>query len=86
MSQVFHLDVVKVDLGVAHIAMEPICSSHLLQLLGLPACAWVWRGRHGAGAGHEARTGHGAGVVHETAWATVRIQDTELCGPHMKQA
>ena len=43
--QVFYLDVVKVDLGVAHVVVGPIYSSHLLKLLGLPACAWVWRGR-----------------------------------------
>jgi len=44
MLQVFHLDVAIVDLGVPHVAVEAIYSSHLLQLLGLPACAWVWRG------------------------------------------
>ena len=41
MLQVFHLDVAKVDLGFAHVAVGPICSSHLLQLLGLHACTWV---------------------------------------------
>ena len=31
--------------GVAHVVVDPICISRLLQLLGLPACAWVWKGR-----------------------------------------
>jgi len=30
--------------SVAHVAMWPIYSSCLLQLLGPPACTWVWRG------------------------------------------
>jgi hypothetical protein len=30
MLQVGHLDVAKVDLGVAHVAVGPICSSHML--------------------------------------------------------
>ena len=50
--------------GVACVAVGPICSSHMLQLLGPPACAWVWRGRHGAGTRHRA------------AWATVQVRDT----------
>jgi hypothetical protein len=41
MLQLFDLDVVKIDLGVAHVAVGPICNSCLLPLL---ACAWVWRG------------------------------------------
>jgi hypothetical protein len=63
MLQVFHLNIAKVDLAVVYVTVGPIYSSHLLQLLGSPACAWVWRGRHGAGAGHEA------------ARATVRARD-----------
>jgi hypothetical protein len=31
--------------GVAHVIVAPICNSCLLQLLGPPSCAWVWRGR-----------------------------------------
>jgi hypothetical protein len=58
--QVFHLDVAKVDLGITHVAVGPIYSTYLLQLLGPPACTWVWRGRHGAGAGHSVGAGHGA--------------------------
>jgi hypothetical protein len=38
MLQVFYLDVAKVDIGVAHFAVGPICSNHQLQLLGPPAC------------------------------------------------
>ena len=72
MLQVFHLDVVKVDLDVVHVTLGPICSGHLLQQLGPPA--WVWRGHHGAGAGHEARA-----MVR--ARATVRAQDMEQRGP-----
>jgi hypothetical protein len=30
MLQVFHLDVAKIDLGIAHIVVGPISSSHLL--------------------------------------------------------
>ena len=33
--------------GVAHVAVGPICGSHLLQLLGSSVCVWVWRGHHG---------------------------------------
>jgi hypothetical protein len=62
MLQVLHLDITKVNLSVAHVAMGPICSNHFEQLLGSPACAWVWRERHDADAGHEARMGHGVGV------------------------
>jgi hypothetical protein len=69
MSQVFHLDVVNVDIGVTHIAVGSICNNHLLQLLSPPGCAWVWRGRHGVGAGHEA------------VWDTMQVRDTEWHGP-----
>jgi hypothetical protein len=31
--------------SVAHVAVDPICSIRLLQLLGPHACAWVWMGR-----------------------------------------
>jgi hypothetical protein len=54
----------------------PNCSSHLLQLLCPPACAWVWRGRQSASAGHEVCTVHGAGIGHgasaghRAAWAS----------------
>jgi hypothetical protein len=41
MLQVFYLDVAKVDLVVAHVAVGLICSNHLLQLLGPPVCVWV---------------------------------------------
>jgi hypothetical protein len=40
---------------VAHVAVRPMCSSHLLHLLDPPACARVWRGHHGAGAGQKRR-------------------------------
>jgi hypothetical protein len=33
--------------GVAHVVVRLICSSRLLQLLDLPACAWVWIGASG---------------------------------------
>jgi hypothetical protein len=72
MLQVFHLDVAKVDLSVVHVAVRPISSSHILQLLGPPACMWVWRRRHDAGVGNEARVGHGAGVEHEATQVMVR--------------
>ena len=80
MLQVFHIDVAKVDLGVAHVAVGLICT-------------WVWRGCHGAGAGHEAHAapwcrrgtrsaaGHGAG--HETRCEHRTRSGT---GPYMKQA
>jgi hypothetical protein len=42
---------------------------HLLQLLGPPPFAWVWRGCHGAGALHEVHVGYGAGTEHGAAWA-----------------
>jgi hypothetical protein len=42
MLEVFHLDVVKS--GVARVAVGPTCRSRLLQLLGLHACVWEWRG------------------------------------------
>jgi hypothetical protein len=49
--------------SVIHVVVGPICSSHLLQLLGPPACVWVWKGCH------DAATRHGA------ARATMRAQD-----------
>ena len=73
--------------GAAHVVVRPIYSSHLLQLLGPPAYAWMWRGRHGAGTGHGSRVG--ATVrAHDTKWRgprcgardTVRAQDTERHG------
>jgi hypothetical protein len=71
MLQVFHLNAIKVDLGVAHVAVGPICSSHLLQLLGLPAKHMsVERAPR-----CESETRSGAG--HERARATVRARDTE---------
>jgi hypothetical protein len=95
MLQVLHLYVVKVDLSVVHVILGPICSSHILQLLGLnmqphnatarPACIFVgvegppWCGRGTQSAGHSAGTGH------EAARATVRAQDMEQHGPHVKQ-
>ena len=54
--------------GVAYVVVRPIYSSHLLKLLGPPACAWMWRGHYGAATGHEAR-------------ATVRARDMEQRGP-----
>jgi hypothetical protein len=62
----FHLDVVKVNLSVVHVVVEPVCTSHPPQLLGPPTYVWVWRGHHDAGTGHEAAqatvwgAGHGA--------------------------
>ena len=62
MLKVFHLDVVKVDLDVAHVAVGPILQSPPAAAARSPACTWVWRGRHSAGVGHEARVDHGAGA------------------------
>jgi hypothetical protein len=33
--------------GVTHVVVRPIYHSRILQLLGLPACVWVWRGASG---------------------------------------
>jgi hypothetical protein len=82
MLQVVYLDVAKIDLGVAHIVVGPICSNHLLQLLGPPACTWVWRGCHGAGLQDTEQSGtrspHGSrcGAGHRAVRATVRARDT----------
>jgi hypothetical protein len=65
----FHLDITKIDFGVAHVAVGPNCNRHLMQLLCPPVCAWVWRGCHNASAGHEACAVHGAGAGHGAAWA-----------------
>ena len=59
MLQVFHLDVAKIDLSVAHVAVGLICNSHLLQLLGPPT-----------GTGHEVRAGHGVSIGHGAARAS----------------
>jgi hypothetical protein len=76
--------------------VRPICSSHLLQLLGPLACAYEWKGRHGAGVGHKAmrdtkRAWATVGAGHKVARATVRgarhSQRTRSSTvPHMKQA
>jgi hypothetical protein len=63
MLQVFHLDVAKVDLGVARVVVGPICSSHLLHCWARLHVLGV-EGAPGAGTGHEAWTGHGAGAGH----------------------
>jgi len=53
----------KVDLGVAHGAVGPICSSRLLQLLGSPNMRVGVEERHGAGVEREAtRNSYKAGV------------------------
>ena len=70
--------------SVAHVAMWPIYNSRLLQLLGPPACAWVWRGceqetvqaqietgRHGTRSERGTHYGHGTRCS---------------AGPHVKQA
>ena len=63
MLRVFYIDIAKVDLGVAHVAVGPIC-------------AWVWRGapRCGRGTGAARATvrvrdkehacGQGVGMGH----------------------
>jgi hypothetical protein len=73
MLQVFHLDITKVNLRVAHVTLRPIGSS---RLLAPPTCAWVWRGFHYAGTGHEA--------VRATMQVrdTVQVQDMVWRGPH----
>jgi hypothetical protein len=74
--------VAKVDLDVAHVAVEPNCSNHLLQLLCPPACAWVWRGCHGESAGHEACMVHGAGAGHGAVWPPRKASTTGAASGH----
>jgi hypothetical protein len=85
----FALDVTKVDLDdVAHGVVGSIGSSCLLQLLGPPACAWVWRSVSRKPCGRKSRwssTGHGSGAGHGAARDTMRAWDTERRGPHVKQ-
>jgi hypothetical protein len=89
MLQMCPLNIAKADLDdVAHGAVGPICSSCLLQLLGPPACAWVWRGACGKPCGRRSRwsnAGHGSGAGHGAARDTMRVWDTERHGPHVKQ-
>jgi hypothetical protein len=79
MLQVFHLDAVKIDLGIAHIVVEPICSCWAcLQARGCRGGTMV-RG-HEACAGHERRRPqceHGTWCGHGTR---------SDMGPHVKQA
>jgi hypothetical protein len=76
--QMFPLDVTKVDLVLHMLQWDPSAAgiSRLVQLLGLPACAWVWRDASGIPRGRRSRwsgAGHGAGVGHNGV------------GPHVKQ-
>jgi hypothetical protein len=61
--------------SIAHVAVGPICSSRLLQLMGLPACAWVWRGASG-------RCGKPCDRGSRRSGRGTRCGT----GPHMKQA
>jgi hypothetical protein len=63
MLQVFYLDVAKVDIGVAHVTVGPICGSHLLHCWDRLHVLGV-EGAPDASTGHEVRTGHGAGAGH----------------------
>jgi hypothetical protein len=58
---------------VAHITVKLICSTHLLQWLGTPIYAWMWRGPsvgHRMRAGYGVEAGHGVGTRHEAAGPT----------------
>jgi hypothetical protein len=61
------------------------CSgSHLLQLLGLPACAWVWKGRERDTVRAQIETKHRK--THRVVRDMVRVWDTERRGPSREAA
>jgi hypothetical protein len=71
----------------AHVAVRPICSSQLLQLLGSPACEWSGaEGHQGAGAGHETARGIWSGASHGGHDTQCEHETQSGMGPHMKQA
>jgi hypothetical protein len=85
MLQVFLLDVVKGDLGVAHV-VGLICNSHLLQLLGSPACACVERVPR-CGCGTRSMRGPRYGARDTKRQGTRCGRETRSdADPHVKQA
>jgi hypothetical protein len=81
MLQMFPLDVAKVDLVFAHVVVDTICSSRLLQLLSPPACTWVWRGRE-----RQARETVQAQNETERRGTRNGHETRGGVGPHVKQA